>query len=95
MRKYDVIATKRYKKDYRCLRRSSVDIGKLEYVIDQLACGEILADRYRDHALKGELKGTRACHIGPDWLLRYKKESDQLLLLLLSTGDHRRVLWIE
>ncbi|NOS66770.1 MAG: type II toxin-antitoxin system YafQ family toxin [Candidatus Peribacteraceae bacterium] len=95
MRKYDVTSTKRYKKDYKRLRKSGRDLGKLDRVIDTLARDEKLAEIYRDHALSGELEGRRECHIGPDWLLVYRKDKDALILLLLRTGTHRETLGIE
>lgn len=50
---------------------------------------------HHDHALKGKLHGTRECHIAPDWLLRYAIDEDSLILLLISTGDHRHTLGME
>ena len=93
--KYGIVSSKRYRKDYKRIVRSGFDMEKLERVIDELAAGKTLADRHHDHALKEDLQGTRECHIAPDWLLRYGKNKDQLVLLLISTGDHRRVLGIE
>lgn len=95
MRRYGIVATSQYKKDYKLLLKSGYEIRKLESVIDRLASGDILPDHYRDHPLRGMLQGTRECHIGPDWLLRYAKDDDRLILLLVSTGSHRRVLGIE
>lgn len=95
MRRYGITATKQYKKDYKLLRKSGRDLSKLERIIDTLASGKMLFDAQRDHALGGKLHGTRECHIGPDWLLRYAKDEDRLVLLLMQTGDHRRVLGIE
>ncbi len=95
MRRYEIVATKQYKKDYKQLIKSGFDVRKLEAIIDQLATGSKLADRHRDHALRGALHQSRECHIGPDWLLRYCKDDDQLILHLISTGDHRNVLGTE
>ncbi|MFA5800438.1 MAG: type II toxin-antitoxin system YafQ family toxin [Candidatus Peribacteraceae bacterium] len=95
MKRYDIQATKRYKKDFKRLRKAGFGTGKLERVIELLATGERLPQKYRDHELRGRLKNTRECHIGPDWLLRYAKDEDLLVLILLSTGDHRRVLGME
>ncbi len=93
--RYAVVPTKRYRKDYKRLTRACLDVENLERIIDMLAAGQALPDRCRDHALKGELHGTRECHVGPDWLLHYAKNEDLLVLLLISTGDHRHVLGIE
>lgn len=72
-----------------------MDISKLQKVVYALERGEKLSAQYKDHPLKGALKGKRECHIAPDWLLLYEKDDDQLLLLLLRSGDHRHVLNIE
>ncbi|MBO6133943.1 MAG: type II toxin-antitoxin system mRNA interferase toxin, RelE/StbE family [Lachnospiraceae bacterium] len=29
-------------------------------------------EKYRDHELTGKYKGTRECHVEPDWLLIYE-----------------------
>ncbi len=44
--------------------------------------------KYKDHALKGDYKGHRECHISPDWLLIYKIYEDVLILTLVETGSH-------
>lgn len=93
--KYQVRATRQYRKDYKKTLQSGKNISKLETVIDTLAAGKKLDDKHRDHALKGKLKGKRECHISSDWLLLYEKDEDRLLLFLLKTGDHRHVLNIE
>ena len=95
MKRFDIIATKRYRKDYKRIARSGWDLSKLERVIDSLAQDKKLPDACHDHALKGALEGTRECHISPDWLLHYEKNENSLVLLLISTGSHRRVLGIE
>ncbi len=92
---YQIKLSKRYKKDIKRLSKSHYNMTRLEDVVDQLLCGMRLSDEYGDHELHGKLKGTRECHIGPDWLLRYTKDGDHLLLLLISTGTHRHVLGIE
>lgn len=92
---YRIKFSKGYKKDLKRLLKMHVDVSKLEKVIDLLVQGERLPDTYRDHILKGPMQGTRECHIGPDWLLRYAKDDGHLFLLLISTGTHRRVLGVE
>ena len=75
-----------FKKDYkRCVRRG-YEIEKLHNVIRSLASEKGLETRYRDHALLGEYKDCRECHIGPDWVLIYLlNETD---LVLVRTGSH-------
>jgi mRNA interferase YafQ len=75
-----------FKKDYkRCVRRG-YEIEKLHNVIRSLASEKGLETRYRDHALLGEYKDCRECHIGPDWLLIYLLNETELVLV--RTGSH-------
>ena len=46
-----------------------------------------LSDRYRDHALTGNWKDFRDCHIKPDLVLIYQKPDDERLLLV-RIGSH-------
>ena len=57
-----------------------------------LARGETLPASYRDHALTGNWKGHRECHIAPDWLLLYLVREDALVLTLVRTGSHTDLL---
>lgn len=47
-----------------------------------------LEEKYRDHELKGAYRGFRECHIQPDWLLIYLKDSEVITLTLVDTGTH-------
>jgi mRNA interferase YafQ len=42
--------------------------------------------RHRDHALTGDWKGFRDCHIQPDWVLIYSVDDEALYLT--RTGSH-------
>lgn len=76
----------RFRRDVKRLRRQGVNLTLLEAVIIALVAQESLDERYRDHALVGNWKGFRECHIQPDWLLIYRIENDELQLA--STGTH-------
>ena len=62
--------------------------GLLESVLDTLCAGEHLPESARDHALTGNYKGFRECHIRPDWLLVYAVDNDRLILTASRTGSH-------
>ena len=49
-----------------------------------------LPAKYKDHALTGNHKGFRDCHIKPDLVLIYKKteEGELLILKLVRLGSH-------
>ena len=61
---------------------------KLADIIEKLSNGEILADRHRDHDLKGDFQGFRECHVEQDLLLIYKMFDEQLVLVLVRVGSH-------
>ena len=42
----------------------------------------------KDHILKGKYVEYRECHIELDWLLIYKVDNEQLILMLTRTGTH-------
>ena len=68
--------------------KRGLKINLLENVVAALASGEILPEKYKDHALTGNWAGHRECHIQPDWLLIYRIEDDVLVLSLTRTGTH-------
>lgn len=70
----------RFRRDVKRLKRQGVDLAKLQTVIRELVAQAPLADAYRDHALIGNWKGFRECHIQPDWLLIYRVEDNELQL---------------
>jgi mRNA interferase YafQ len=75
-----------FKKDIKLLQKRGKDLGKLEAVILTLAADEKLAPKHKDHALTGNWKGWRDCHIEPDWLLIFQSNADKLVLA--RTGTH-------
>ncbi len=84
---------KRYAKRFKTSVRKILKSGhckqeEIGIVIEILASGETLDRKYRDHALIGELRGYRECHIKPDLLLIYKIERNILILVLADIGSH-------
>ena len=64
------------------------DMSLIDDCIRILSSGEMLPPRFRDHELTGNWTGHRECHIKPDWLLIYRIEGDDLILVLTRTGTH-------
>jgi len=56
-------------------------------VVQLLACDQPLEPRHRDHALTGDWKDHRDCHIKPDLVLIYRKPDDEVLQLV-RLGSH-------
>ena len=77
-----------FKKDFKRIVKRGYNVRLLEQVIEILANGESLPQKYRDHALIGNYADCRECHITPDWLLIYKINQDELILFLTRTGSH-------
>ena len=86
--KYTIEMSTKFKKDYKLARKRGYDITLLREVIDLLADGETLPEKYCDHSLSGDYSGYRECHILPDWLLVYRIEKELLILSLTRTGTH-------
>ena len=78
--------TTQFMRDAKKQRKRGKDLRKLKSVVDLLLSGEDLPENLRDHALGGNWKGWRDCHIGPDWVLICKSLPDQLILG--RTGTH-------
>ena len=90
--KYSIVLSNRFKKDLKRLKKRQYDLTLLEKTVDKLAAGEALELKNHDHNLSGGLSGFRECHITPDWLLVYRIEENDLILLLMRTGTHVDVL---
>lgn len=86
--KYDVQFTTRFKRDLKLAKKQNKDLDKLFAVVEILAEGGTLDEKYRDHELTGKYKGTRECHVEPDWLLVYEIRQEVLVLMLYRIGTH-------
>ncbi len=86
--KYEVKFTSQFKRDLKLAKKQGRDIDKLFDVINTIAEGIKLDDKYRDHNLNGEYVGCRECHVEPDWLLVYEVIDKVLVLMLYRVGTH-------
>ena len=82
--------TKQFRKDYK--REKSGRHGaaldrRLEEVVELLAAGRPLPRRNFDHALTGNWRDHRDCHVWPDLVLIYRKP-DAENLDLVRLGSH-------
>jgi len=75
-----------YRKDLKRISRRNYDLTPLADVLNALREGRQLPAARRDHALEGDWKGWRECHIQPDWLLIYRTTDTEVLLA--RTGTH-------
>lgn len=80
--------TNQFKKDLKLAKKQGKNLDKLFEVINILANEEKLDTKFKDHDLSGSYKGTRECHIEPDWLLIYEIDNNALVLMLYRLGTH-------
>lgn len=83
-----IVYHSQFKKDYKRALKRGCDPQLLTDIVTKLANEEPLPAKNRDHALTGNYKGMRECHIQPDWLLVYQVREEELVLALVRTGSH-------
>lgn len=76
----------RFRRDVKLMRKRGKDMSKLRNVLTLLLAAAPLPASFKDHALTGDWKGHRDCHIEPDWLLIYRIDGNDLVLE--RTGTH-------
>jgi mRNA interferase YafQ len=85
---YRIGYTTRFKKDFkRCLKRG-LDISLLEKAIELLQINGKLPNTYKSHKLTGTYSNCWECHLQPDWLLVWKQNDTELIILFMNTGTH-------
>lgn len=85
---YRIFASTKFKKDLKVAVKRGYKIALLNEIVETLATGKSLNEKYKDHALNGDYAGCRECHITPDWLLIYEISNSELILYLTRTGTH-------
>jgi mRNA interferase YafQ len=85
---YKIVATNNFKNDVKRCKKRGYDIEKLEQVIDLLSQTGTLPPKYKPHKLTGNFAEHMECHIQPDWLLIWKQNDIELILLFTNTGTH-------
>lgn len=84
--KYDIFRTASFKKGFKKL--IAKDQEEVFVVIEILANGNVLPQKYKDHSLSGNYKGCKECHVRPDLLLIYRINEGVLELTLVEIGSH-------
>ncbi|MEN8170700.1 MAG: type II toxin-antitoxin system YafQ family toxin [Pseudomonadota bacterium] len=79
--------TGQFKRDLKkVLKDPKKDTDRLKQVINTLQQELPVPESYRDHLLKGNWNPHRECHIQPDFLLIYRVEGNELVLV--RCGSH-------
>lgn len=85
---YKIETSKQFQKDLNLAKKRHLDIDQLFDVVEKLANDMPLPSKNKDHTLKGNFIGYRECHINPDSLLIYKKDTTLKIIALIRTGTH-------
>ena len=82
----EIAYTKRFRQDYKRIKKRGWDIKKLEAIVDTLSRGHSLPTDVRPHKLAGQFRDVWDIHITGDWVLLY--ETTEEVLVLRRTGTH-------
>jgi mRNA interferase YafQ len=85
---YTLEFTNQYLKDLKIIRKRNYDEIKLNRLIKLLIDGSTLPPCYKKHKLSGKYKNLSECHISPDWILIYIRNTSNKLITLIRTGTH-------
>lgn len=86
---YEIIPSRRFKRSYKKVKRSGqFDHERLQSVLEFLRQGTPLPYQHQDHALSGEYRHCRECHIKGDLLLMYEVVQRRKEITLLDIGSH-------
>ncbi|GGG00757.1 MULTISPECIES: type II toxin-antitoxin system RelE/ParE family toxin [Cysteiniphilum] len=86
----DIIQKKRFIKSLKKYRANKAVLKELKLIIELLSNNRPIPRKYKDHELKGNLKGIRELHLKPDDLLLYLK-IDGESITLLDIGSHASI----
>ena len=81
-----VSQTTQFSRDVKKMRKRGKDLAKLRNIVKNIACDKTLHSKHRDHALVGQWRPSRDCHVEPDWILIYTIHKNSLCLE--RTGTH-------
>jgi mRNA interferase YafQ len=73
-------------------RYRQVIANELNQLIAMRAADALIPSHHRDHALTGDWKDHRDCHVKPDLVLIYRKPDDDTLQLV-RIGSHAELGW--
>lgn len=85
---YKITTTNRFEKQVKICIKRGYDISLLKNVMQLLAETGTLPEKYKPHKLSGNYVDCWECHIKPDWLLIWKQNNEELILLFTNTGTH-------
>lgn len=84
----EIAWTSAFKRDFKREKKKDSQLEReLAPILSALAEDRPLLAKNRDHAMTGDWRPSRNCHIRPDLVLLYQKPDDETLLLM-RLGSH-------
>ncbi len=80
--------TNEFKRDYKRALKRRKKMNLFESVYDHLAKSGSLPPKYKPHPLKGKWIGNIDAHIGPDWILIYRIDTEKKEVWFIRMGSH-------
>jgi len=80
--------SKEFERNIKKAKKQGKDIELAKKIIRDLIDQIPLAEKHRDHPLRGDYKDHRECHIQPDWLLIYRIEEKEDCIYFVRLGSH-------
>ncbi|MCM1141889.1 MAG: type II toxin-antitoxin system YafQ family toxin [Muribaculum sp.] len=77
----------KFKKDLKRYRYDMAKMKLLEAIIKILERGDDIPPEYHPHSLIGEYSGCMECHVGPDFLLIWRDEANDVVYVV-RLGSH-------
>ena len=85
-----LVRTSKFKRDYKREKRTDAQLDAVFVPVLEILLGnDPVPERLQDHALGGNRKGYRDCHVRPDLVLIYAISSETLTLVRI--GSHSEV----
>ena len=87
----ELFKQKSFKKSIKKYKGKDEILKELIAVVELLVNEQPIPTKYKDHELKGKLKGIRELHLKPDDLLLYFKVDGESITLI-DIGNHANLL---
>ena len=85
-----LVRTTKFKRDYKREKRTDAQLDAVFVPVVEILLGnDPVPERLQDHALGGNRKGYRDCHVRPDLVLIYARSTETLTLVRI--GSHSEV----
>ena len=82
----EIIRKRQFKKDFQTIARTRHNLERFAEAVAMLQQGNTLPAHFRDHALIGNWRNFRECHLAGDLLLIYQATDTELILVRM--GSH-------